>query len=78
MKGAIENQNAQIQQWVDLTQKLRADQAQLSTALVDLKRKSTAELEIILQGPVPQTCEGAVKLLREAVIKGDLAWPTGG
>ena len=78
LKGAIESQNAQIQKWVDLSKTLQANQAQLSTALVDLKRKSTAELEIILSGPVPQTCEGAVKLLREAVTKGDLAWPSGG
>lgn len=78
LKGAIQATNDQIQKWVDLSSKLQANQTQLSTALVDLKKKSTAELEIILQGPIPQTCEGAVKLLREAVTKGELSWKPGG
>lgn len=78
LKDAVESTNEQIQKWVDLSQKLQADQTRLSSALVDLKTKSTSELEIILQGPIPQTCEGAVKLLKEAVIKGELVWKSGG
>ncbi len=78
LKVAIETRNEEIERWVNVTKDLQANQAQLSSALVDLKRKSTAELEIILQGPVPQTCEGAVKLLRDAVTKGELSWDSGG
>ena len=78
LKTEIAVTNAQIDKWVSLSQKLQADQATLSTALIDLQKKSTAELEIILSGPIPQTCEGAVKLLREAVTKGELSWKSGG
>ena len=78
LKVAIATTNAQIDKWVSLTQKLQAEQTHLSTALIDLKKKSTAELEIILQGPVPQTCEGAVKLLRDAITNGDLVWKSSG
>ncbi len=78
LKQEIETTNAQIEKWVTLSEKLQANQAKLTTTLVDLKKKSTAELEIILQGPIPQTCEGAVKLLRDAVTNGELSWKTGG
>ena len=77
LKDQIEQTNAQINQWVAVSQQLQEEQTRLTQALVDLRRKSTAELEIILQGPIPQTCEGAVKLLREAVTKGDLSWSSG-
>lgn len=78
LKQEIEVTNQQIEKWVALSEKLQDNQAQLSTALVDLKKKSTTELEIILQGPIPQTCEGAVKLLRDAVTNGELIWKTDG
>lgn len=74
LKAEIERTNNEIARWVALSEQLQADQSTLQSALIDLKQKSTAELEIILQGPIPQTCEGAVKLLRDAVTKGDLVW----
>ena len=78
LKDEILATNEQVQKWVDISTKLQNNQTTLSQALIDLKRKSTAELEIILQGPIPQTCKGAVDLLREAVTKGEIVWKTGG
>ena len=77
LKDEIADTNAQIQKWIDLSQMLQQNQTQLNQALIDLKTKSTAELEIILSGPIPQTCEGAIKLLRDAITTGELAWPSG-
>ena len=78
LKDEIAETNLQIDKWIELSQGLQQNQSTLSQALIDLKTKSTAELEIILSGPIPETCEGAVDLLREAVTKGDLVWKSGG
>lgn len=77
LKAEIETTNAQIDKWAALTAKLQGEQSQLTTTLANLQEKSKAELEIILSGPIPQTCEGAVKLLREAVTSGELKWQGG-
>jgi len=74
LKDEIAASNAEVEKWVALSQSLQQSQNDLTQTLIDLKKTSTAELEIILQGPIPQTCKGAIKLLREAVTSGDLKW----
>ena len=78
LKDEIEDTNAEIQKWVDISNELQQSQSELSTALIELQRKSTAEVEIIVQGPIPQTCKGAIKFLRDAVTRGELKWNPSG
>jgi hypothetical protein len=74
LKGAIEATNAQVERWAALSSKLQAEHSNLSQELVKLTQQSNTEIQVILDGPVPQTCEGAIKLLRDAVTNGDLKW----
>ncbi len=74
LKTEVEVTNQQIAKWVEVSKELQEGNAELNKALIDLKAQSTQEVEIILQGPIPQTCEGAMKLLRDASTKGDLSW----
>lgn len=74
LKGAIEATNAQVEKWAALSNKLQTEQSNLSQELLSLTQKTNTEIQIVLDGPVPQTCEGAIKLLRDAVTNGDLKW----
>jgi len=74
LKVAIETTNAQIEKWVNLSQKLQANQTKLNAELIALKKQNAAEIEQILNEPTPKTCKGAVNLLKDAVINGDLSW----
>jgi hypothetical protein len=74
LKGEIAATNAQVEKWVALSNKLRADQGKLSEELLKLKQQGEQEVQIILEGPIPQSCDGAMKLLREAITNGDLKW----
>lgn len=74
LKGAIEATNAQVERWAALSNKLQSSHNNLSQELLDLKAKGDLEVKMVLDGPIPQTCEGAIKLLRDSVINGDLKW----
>ena len=78
LKDDIAERNEEIQQWVDLSTQLQANQTQLSAALIELQKKSQQDVEIIIQGPIPQTCDGAIKFLKDAVTRGELKWNTSG
>ena len=72
LKQKIADTNALIQQWSDASAQQQATLDQLGNTLQQLQEQSKAELEIIISGPIPQTCEGAFKLLRESA--GELTW----
>jgi len=74
LKGEIAATNAQVEKWAALSHKLQADQGKLSAQLIELKKQGDTQVQLILEGPIPQTCEGAMKLLREAATKGELKW----
>jgi len=78
LKDKIAERNAEIDKWVAISTDLQENQTELSTALIELKKKSTTAVEIILEGPIPQTCEGAIKFLRDAVTNGELQWKPSG
>lgn len=75
LKGAIEATNAQVERWAALTNRLQTEQSNLTEELIQLTEQTNTEIQVVLDGPVPQTCEGAIKLLRDAVTEGDLSWP---
>lgn len=74
LKGAIEATNAQVEKWAALSNKLQLQHDHLSDELIRLNEQSEIQVQMILDGPIPQTCEGAIKLLRDSVVNGDLKW----
>ena len=74
LKEEIKTTNAQVQKWASLSNKLKQEQMSLKQQLADSSKKTDVEVNEILKGPIPQTCEGAIKLLRDAATKGELKW----
>lgn len=78
LKDNIAQTNLEIQKWVTVSNDLQKNQSELSTVLTELKNKSNTTVDIIIQGPIPQTCDGAIKYLKDAVTKGELKWKLNG
>lgn len=72
LKSGIDDQNKEIQKWVNVGKKTEMEMKKLKEELEKRRRQAEAELQHILQEPKPQTCEAAIKYLIDA--KGDLTW----
>lgn len=73
LKGAVGALNSQVEKWSALTGKLQEQNTALGQRLSELKHKSDEQVQAILNGPKPKTCEGAIQLLRDAA-QGGAKW----
>jgi len=72
LSTAIDNNNARIEEFEQLTQELEADIVVLGEELIDARSQTNTEVEIILKDPTPKTCEKAIDYLRDGTK--DLKW----
>lgn len=73
LKGQIESVNEQIDQWANVSQQQQQQFDDLTKQLEDMRKQSSQEVEAILAGPTPESCAGAIQLLRDSA-QGDLKW----
>lgn len=69
---AIDERNAEVVKWKEITSTLQDDIDNLSTELDDMRQTTKKDVATILKDPTPKTCEDAIEYLREG--RKDLQW----
>lgn len=65
LKDAVQNTNQQIDKWADLSQDLQRSHDQFIEQLDQMTKQREQATEQILNEPTPQTCQAAIRYLRE-------------
>ncbi len=68
----IQNQNATVQQWKDISDKLQKQNVALATRITQMQQDEGQQVTNILNGPTPTTCEASIQYLRDMRTK--LGW----
>lgn len=68
----ITDDNATVQQWKDVSDKLQAQNNALVGTLAQMQKDSNSQVIAILKGQTPQTCEASIQYLRD--MKSKLVW----
>lgn len=72
LTGAINTLNSQVDKWATLSTQLQAQQDKLVVELAKMRKKAEHDVQEILNGPTPKTCDDAIKYLKDAA--GELKW----
>ena len=72
LSEAIDKRNTQIEEWRKLTEKHERDIAILQADLAAARANTNKEVDDILNDPTPQSCEEAIKYLRDGTE--DVKW----
>lgn len=72
LSDAIEENNQKIEEYKALTKELEGSIAKLEQDLEDARKVNEAEVNDILKGPTPESCEKAMQYLRDGTE--DLKW----
>ena len=72
LSSTIEARNTEINKWKDVSDKLAADNAKLKGVIGAMRTKTDKDVNDILAGPTPGSCEAAMEYLRQGI--GDLKW----
>jgi len=67
LSATIDKRNSQIEEWKAKSIELEKKNAVLSGQLKLLRELTDAEVDDILAGPTPQSCEAAIDYLRDAI-----------
>ena len=67
LSAAIDKRNSQIEEWKAKSIELEKKNAVLSGQLELLRQLTDQEVEDILAGPTPQSCDAAIDYLRDAI-----------
>lgn len=65
LAGTIQQDNATVQQWKDVSDKLQKQNQALQSKLDQMRTDNNKKVEQILDGVTPTTCEGSVDYLRK-------------
>lgn len=72
LSEAIDERNAEVQKWKGISTGLEQDIANLENVLGKMRNQTKTEVEIILKGDTPKTCEASIDYLRDG--RKDLKW----
>lgn len=72
LKHAIDERNAEIEQWAITSKNLQREHDQLVKQITIMRQKSRDSVNKVLQEPTPQDCESSIQYLRDAA--GELQW----
>jgi len=72
LSEAIDERNAEVQKWKGISVGLEQDIANLQTVLGEIRNQTKTEVEVILKGETPETCEASIDYLRDG--RKDLKW----
>ncbi len=72
LSEAIDERNAEVQKWKGISSGLEQDIANLENVLGKMRNQTKTEVEIILKGDTPKTCEASIDYLRDG--RKDLKW----
>lgn len=72
LKSSIDTLNTQIDKWANVSSQLQTQHDELVLELTKMRKKSEQIVQDILSGPTPESCEAAMKYLRDSA--GDLKW----
>lgn len=65
LAGTIQQDNATVQQWKDVSDKLQKQNDALQTKLTQMRTDNNKKVEQILDGVTPTTCENSIDYLRK-------------
>ena len=72
LSAAIDERNAEVEKWKQISKDLEGDIGILQKDLDDARIKTNTEVEIILKEETPKTCKAAIDYLRDG--RKDLQW----
>ena len=72
LSAAIDERNAEVIRWKQISEDLEGDIGILQKDLDDARTKTNTEVEVILKDETPKTCEAAIDYLRDG--RKDLQW----
>ncbi len=72
LSEAIDERNAEVQKWKGISTGLEQDIANLENVLGKMRNRTKTEVEVILKGDTPKTCEASIDYLRDG--RKDLKW----
>jgi len=72
LSAAIDERNAEVEKWKEITILLEGDVGVLKGKIDDMRVETTKEVDVILKDKTPQTCEASIDYLREG--RKDLQW----
>lgn len=72
LSEAIDERNAEVQKWKGISTGLEQDIANLENVLGKMRNQTKTEVEVILKGDTPKTCEASIDYLRDG--RKDLKW----
>ncbi len=72
LAGTIQQDNATVQQWKDVSDRLQKQNQALQVQLVQMRKDNNKKVSDILNGTTPTTCEASIQYLRD--MKSKLGW----
>lgn len=72
LKGEIDALNTQVDKWASVSSQLQTQHDELVAELSEMRKKSEQAVQDILAGPTPESCEAAIKYLKDSA--GELKW----